>query len=106
MAPRERTDGCHMLKRTRVLASAIALSSSLATSPRLVTAHSNAAVSARCSADECSDAWGACQPNVKFVGRDNDCVTFACEVGTPNEHLIKTTDAEGIKTLLKIAQQP
>lgn len=59
-----------------------------------------------CSGQDCSDAWGGCKQKVKFIGRNGDCASFACEVGTKNEHVIKTNDKNGIKTLLKLAEEP
>ena len=60
--------------------------------------------SASCSGQNCSDPWAECKQKVKVVGRDGNCVTFACEVGTKNEHLIKTSSEEGKKTLFKLAE--
>jgi hypothetical protein len=59
-----------------------------------------------CTTQNCSDSWGECKPKVKVIGRNGSCITFACEVGTKNEHIIKTSDEEGKKALLKIAEPP
>lgn len=59
-----------------------------------------------CSGQDCSDAWGGCKQKVEFVGRDGDCATFRCQKGTKNEHVIKTNDQNGIKALLKLAEEP
>jgi hypothetical protein len=48
---------------------------------------------------DCSDPWGGCKEEVKVKGHVGDCWTFACEVGTDNEHLIKTNDKTGVGTL-------
>jgi hypothetical protein len=41
---------------------------------------------------------------VKVVGREGDCVTFSCETGTKNEHIIRTNDDTGKKTLFDRAK--
>jgi hypothetical protein len=53
----------------------------------------------------CSDPWGSCKPKIEVVGRDGDCVTFACEVGTKAQHLIKTNDEEGKKALIALIER-
>jgi len=47
----------------------------------------------------CSDSPDECKPKVKFVKRRGACLTFSCETGTRNEHLIKTNNETAVQTL-------
>jgi len=58
-----------------------------------------------CVDADCSDPWGGCKQKVKVVSRNGDCVTFACQVGTKDEHIIKTSNQEGQKALFKIIEE-
>jgi hypothetical protein len=42
---------------------------------------------------------------VKLVKEDEGCAVFACEHGTPNEHLIRVSDETGRTTLKVLAKK-
>lgn len=54
----------------------------------------------------CSDSKDDCKERVEFVRRRGACLTFRCQAGTRNEHLIKTSNARDIRALFnKIEEQ-
>lgn len=59
---------------------------------------------AHSSEQQCSDNWHSCKPKVKVIGHEGDCTVYACEVGTKNEHIVKTSNREGKKLLDKAAR--
>jgi hypothetical protein len=62
--------------------------------------------SPRSAASSCSDSKDDCKEKVEFVKRRGACLTFRCEAGTGNEHLIKTSNALDIRALFnKIEEQ-
>lgn len=58
------------------------------------------------AASSCSDSKDNCKERVEFVMRRGACLTFRCEAGTKNEHLIKTSSDSDIRALFnKIKEQ-
>lgn len=63
-------------------------------------------ISPICAASSCSDSIDDCKKRVEFVKRLDACLTFRCQAGTKNEHLIKTSNDRDIRALFsKIEEQ-